>query len=97
MLRGRYAEARPLLRESLKRLEDLPADRRDHSAAPTLLRAYAALGEAQFLLKQEHCASVRRVAELAPQALANIQREDARWIFNLRFIDRVLARAPSCG
>jgi tetratricopeptide (TPR) repeat protein/predicted Ser/Thr protein kinase len=97
MIRGRYAEARRLLGESLKRLEDLPADRRDQSAAPTLLRAYAALAEAQFLLKQEHCASVRRVAELAPKTLANIEKADARRLLNFRFIDPALARAPSCG
>ena len=81
----------PLLLESLRRLEVAieSGDRRELEGIR--FRAYVALAEAHFALKQNHCAWDRRVREAAAGLSIIDQKSHVTWLR-----DRALARARSC-
>jgi serine/threonine protein kinase/tetratricopeptide (TPR) repeat protein len=91
VLAGQHARGLPPLLDSLKRIDAIPANSRDDEIGWIQFRAYVALGEAHFMMKQNHCAWDRRAAASprpAPQLLGSDER---------RLADRSLARVRSCG
>ena len=91
VLAGQHARGLPLLFDSLKRIESIPADRRDSGVPPTQFQAYVALGEAHFALKQDHCVWDRRAAAL-PRPAPHTLGPDERLL-----ADRSTGRAKACG
>jgi hypothetical protein len=91
VLAGQAARALPLLLDSLKRIEAIPADRRHREVADIQFQAYVALGEAHFAMKQNHCVWDRRAAAL-PRPAPHTFGADERLL-----VDRSTARAKTCG
>ena len=81
----------PLLLESLRRIDAIPADRRSRDMRETRFRAYVALGEAHFALKQNHCVWDRRAAVAA--AAIDLQQDEP---LEKGLTGRALARARAC-
>jgi hypothetical protein len=91
VLAGHTARALPLLLASLKRIEAIPADRRDRGVADMQSPTYVALGEAHFALKQNHCVWDRRAAASARPAPHTFGADEKL------LVDRSTARAKTCG
>jgi serine/threonine protein kinase/tetratricopeptide (TPR) repeat protein len=81
----------PLLLESLRRLEATAESGDRQELGGIRFRAYVALGEAHFALKQDHCAWDRRVAAEAAGLDLRQAVPVQKWL-----TDRALARARTC-
>jgi tetratricopeptide (TPR) repeat protein len=83
----------PLLREALTRIGDMTADKRA-TRHTMFLRSYAAMGEAQWALEQEHCAADRQAAELDR---TTPPKEPVLEAITRKLVNRAVERARACG
>jgi tetratricopeptide (TPR) repeat protein len=90
VLAGEPGRGVPLLLETLRRIDELPSGRSD-AIRIVQFRAYLALGEAHYAMKQNHCVWDRKAAALTSDLPVPNPTDVVKWL-----AERSLARARSC-